>query len=638
MLAFDFVFIILIYIDKLYICVRCVFLSLSNAYIVFFIKKSWINKKVVLQYIVIIYPSVREVSFMLVFDRDYYLAQNPDVAAAGVDPEVHFKTVGYLEGRNPSENVDVAYYLLNQPNAIMVELSLPEANSENSLVVAANIGSVFDTSSYLMPSSAAIVPADDIFAHYIAFGQKRDVVRDKLVVLDVPHVESEVENINFSDEADDKENAVIDRNQYKDIDDEQPMSLDAMMEQVRALTKGKQLSAHNYSEFRSDNITIVDDVATSNDVRNGGANFDDCILDAIDSNQSIEIIEGVEDFENIRMVDNLQIAEHIPDIADKTELTDDEVNRSEDKSERIAFALASVAVALPFCDVSLNSSEDVFDVSLSEVFDIHEVNEVHMTDSSVGLEVVSEAINVEDVGKRQEEFAFVQGNIYHCLTGSAHAESIAFDDSVRAAKSGEVIFTDASALNIVNTFYMKTSADDEEALKFASRVMSPQFDMLKALENKHWTALKKATVQKDDVIARSDMVAANRMAGTHIEELESVSIANYGMTTKKSMFAKSKQVVSDNNIAKLDTRGSEIVGIFDEHLWAQIHAASLDELGQGLHGDETENNIKQSLSYRHLPFVMDVETASLVVEEDLMLPHWMCGDALQEQRRIYAHH
>ncbi|BDG71942.1 glycoside hydrolase family 99-like domain-containing protein [Roseomonas fluvialis] len=44
------------------------------------------------------------------FDVDYYLARNPDVAAAGVDPFEHFWCQGYKEGRDPSPAFDVRFY------------------------------------------------------------------------------------------------------------------------------------------------------------------------------------------------------------------------------------------------------------------------------------------------------------------------------------------------------------------------------------------------------------------------------------------------------------------------------------------------------------------------------------------------
>jgi hypothetical protein len=45
------------------------------------------------------------------FDQAYYLATNPDIAAAGIDPLEHFLQHGFKEGRDPNAGFDVAYYL-----------------------------------------------------------------------------------------------------------------------------------------------------------------------------------------------------------------------------------------------------------------------------------------------------------------------------------------------------------------------------------------------------------------------------------------------------------------------------------------------------------------------------------------------
>src|SRR5690606_18459145 len=44
------------------------------------------------------------------FDADYYLANNPDVARAGIDPLLHFCRHGWKELRNPSPDFDVWWY------------------------------------------------------------------------------------------------------------------------------------------------------------------------------------------------------------------------------------------------------------------------------------------------------------------------------------------------------------------------------------------------------------------------------------------------------------------------------------------------------------------------------------------------
>jgi hypothetical protein len=45
------------------------------------------------------------------FDSHYYLANNPDVGRAGINPLKHYVQNGALEGRNPSKNFDAAFYI-----------------------------------------------------------------------------------------------------------------------------------------------------------------------------------------------------------------------------------------------------------------------------------------------------------------------------------------------------------------------------------------------------------------------------------------------------------------------------------------------------------------------------------------------
>jgi len=50
------------------------------------------------------------------FDHNHYLANNPEAANAGVDPVVHYLTVGALEGRDPHPLFDTSYYLSHNPD------------------------------------------------------------------------------------------------------------------------------------------------------------------------------------------------------------------------------------------------------------------------------------------------------------------------------------------------------------------------------------------------------------------------------------------------------------------------------------------------------------------------------------------
>lgn len=50
------------------------------------------------------------------FDRDFYLEENPDVAGAGVDPLKHYLRFGWREGREPSRDFDGNGYLCKRPD------------------------------------------------------------------------------------------------------------------------------------------------------------------------------------------------------------------------------------------------------------------------------------------------------------------------------------------------------------------------------------------------------------------------------------------------------------------------------------------------------------------------------------------
>ena len=52
------------------------------------------------------------------FDRDFYLAKNPDVAAAGMDPVKHYVLYGWKEGRNPAPWFSARYYVDNNKDML----------------------------------------------------------------------------------------------------------------------------------------------------------------------------------------------------------------------------------------------------------------------------------------------------------------------------------------------------------------------------------------------------------------------------------------------------------------------------------------------------------------------------------------
>ncbi|MGQ7829974.1 LysM peptidoglycan-binding domain-containing protein [Altererythrobacter sp. Z27] len=57
------------------------------------------------------------------FDEAYYLKNNPDIVAAGVDPFWHFSVQGWREGRKPNVAFDTNYYLSQNPDVAAANIN-----------------------------------------------------------------------------------------------------------------------------------------------------------------------------------------------------------------------------------------------------------------------------------------------------------------------------------------------------------------------------------------------------------------------------------------------------------------------------------------------------------------------------------
>ncbi|WP_415765101.1 glycosyltransferase family 4 protein [Pseudomonas sp. ZB1P45] len=57
------------------------------------------------------------------FDREWYLATNTDIAASGTDPLAHYLEHGWKEGRNPSAFFDGAWYLVHNPDVAQADIN-----------------------------------------------------------------------------------------------------------------------------------------------------------------------------------------------------------------------------------------------------------------------------------------------------------------------------------------------------------------------------------------------------------------------------------------------------------------------------------------------------------------------------------
>ncbi len=104
------------------------------------------------------------------FDRDYYLGSNPDVAASDMDPLAHYLVIGAWEGRKPNPLFDSAYYLRANPDVA--------ASGANPLVHYLRIGAwegraphpLFDGAYYLRANPDVAASGVNPLVHYLRTG------------------------------------------------------------------------------------------------------------------------------------------------------------------------------------------------------------------------------------------------------------------------------------------------------------------------------------------------------------------------------------------------------------------------------------------------------------------------------------
>lgn len=104
------------------------------------------------------------------FDPTYYLAHNPDVAAAGVDPYRHFTMSGWAEGRDPSALFNLNYYRATYVDSAGQN---PLTQFEQSGWQAGrNPDAFFSTGAYLAQNPDVAAAAVNPLRHYQSIGWK----------------------------------------------------------------------------------------------------------------------------------------------------------------------------------------------------------------------------------------------------------------------------------------------------------------------------------------------------------------------------------------------------------------------------------------------------------------------------------
>ncbi len=104
------------------------------------------------------------------FDPVYYLAHNPDVAAARVDPYMHYMTFGWREGRNPDAFFDTRYYETSNPDVAAAGVNPLQHFEQHGWQEGRQPSLVFSDAWYLEANPDVKAAGVDPLLHYVQFG------------------------------------------------------------------------------------------------------------------------------------------------------------------------------------------------------------------------------------------------------------------------------------------------------------------------------------------------------------------------------------------------------------------------------------------------------------------------------------
>lgn len=104
------------------------------------------------------------------FDAPYYLAQNPDVAASGIDPLQHYLQYGAAEGRDPHPLFDTSFYLEQNGDVASSGLNPLAHFCSNGAGEGRSPHPLFDSAFYLEQYSDVAAAGLNPLVHYLAHG------------------------------------------------------------------------------------------------------------------------------------------------------------------------------------------------------------------------------------------------------------------------------------------------------------------------------------------------------------------------------------------------------------------------------------------------------------------------------------
>jgi hypothetical protein len=105
------------------------------------------------------------------FDRDWYLAQYPDVKFSGLDPYDHYLRYGTAEGRDPNPYFDSSWYLQSYPDVQRNGMNAFKHYLRYGIFEGRNPGPRFDAPWYLARYPDVRANGMNPFLHFLRYGR-----------------------------------------------------------------------------------------------------------------------------------------------------------------------------------------------------------------------------------------------------------------------------------------------------------------------------------------------------------------------------------------------------------------------------------------------------------------------------------
>ncbi len=102
------------------------------------------------------------------FDREWYLQRNPDVAAFGINPLTHYISKGAAEGRDPHPLFDGEWYLRRNPDVAAFGINPLTHYISKGAAEGRDPHPLFDSEWYLQRNPDVVASGINPLAHYIS--------------------------------------------------------------------------------------------------------------------------------------------------------------------------------------------------------------------------------------------------------------------------------------------------------------------------------------------------------------------------------------------------------------------------------------------------------------------------------------